>query len=120
MDLVRLRRKVMLDMALHGLGLAEDEVGQLRVVGRGGIGQDGQRSLQRMGQIARVHPRLFSLFLAMGEQAVDFLHQRFDLQRQRLGNAVRPFGAHGLDCRTHAAQRRKAVIALQRGHDEEA
>ena len=105
--------EVVFDMALHRLGLATDEVGQLGIVGGRGIGQHGERRLQRMGEIAGMGARFFGLTLGMRKQGVDLLDQRLDFQRERLVDPVGTRAAHILDRRPHPAQRAEADPVLK-------
>ena len=86
----------------------------------GGVGDDGQRGLQRMGEVAGVAARFLGLRLAMGEQLVDLLDQRLDLAREILGDAGLRARPDRGDLAPHAAQRPQAVEGLQRGEDEQA
>ena len=112
--------EMVFDMALHGLGFPAYQIGQFGIVRGRRIGEHRQRRLQSVSEIAGMHARFFRLLFGMGEERVDFLHQRFDLEREGFGNAVRAFAAHGLDGVAHAPQRRKTVPALQHGKGEKA
>ena len=65
---------MVVDLAAHDTVASRrtvsDEVGR---VGRGGIGDDGKRRLERMSEVAGVTARFLRLLLAMGEQLVDLL-----------------------------------------------
>ena len=69
------------------------------------IGDDGQRGLQRMGEVAGVAPRFLGLRLAMGQQFVDLVDQRLDLAREILGDAGLHAAADRGHLAPHAAQR---------------
>ena len=113
--------EMVVDLAAHRRRLAADGVGEVGAVRGGGVGDHGQRRLQRMGEVAGVAPRLLGLHLVMGEQVVDLVGQRLDLAREiarrcavcvpeRIGDHLAP----------HPAQRPQAVERLQRGEDEQA
>ena len=73
---------MVVDLAAHDQRLAAHGVGEVgRVRGRG-VGDHGQRGLQRMGEVAGVAPRFLRLVLAMLEQLVDLLGQRPDFGRE--------------------------------------
>ena len=111
---------MVVDLAAHHQRFAADGVGEVgRVRGRG-IGDDGQRRLQRMGEIAGVAPRFLGLRLAMGEQLVDLLGQRPDLGREIVADPRLLARADGGDLVAHPAQRPQAVEGLQRGEHEQA
>jgi hypothetical protein len=80
--------EVVVDLAAHGGRLAADGVVKLGIAGGGGVGDDGQRGLERMGEVAGVAARFLRLLLAVGEQLVDLLRQRLDLVGEVVGMRV--------------------------------
>ena len=86
----------------------------------GGVGDDGERRLQRMGEVAGMAPRLLGLGLVMLEQGVQFLGQRLDLARQPLVDPRLLARADRGDGAADAAQRPQAVDRLQRGEHDQA
>ena len=101
-------REMMVDLAPHDRRLAADRVGKVGRVGGRGIGDDRQRSLQRMGEVAGVAARFLGLLLAVGEQLVDLLGQRLDLVRES-PPAMRVFAPERIaatSCRTRRSGQR--------------
>jgi hypothetical protein len=81
---------MVIDLAAHhrcSRITVSDKIGR---VGGGRVHHHGKRGFQRVGQVAGVGARFFGLLLRMGEQEVDFLHQRLDFERQRLVHARAP------------------------------
>ena len=111
--------EVVVDLAAHHGRLAADGVVQIGGAGGRGVGDDGQRGLERMGEVAGVAPGLFGLRFAMGEKLVDLLGQRADLGRKSSADArlrARPDRGH---LAPDPAQRPQAVDRLQCGeHDQ--
>ena len=81
---------------------------------------DGQRRLQRVGEVAGVAPRLFGLHLVMLDQRVQFLGQRLDLARQPFLDPRFLARADRRDGAADPAQRPKPVNRLQSGEDDQA
>ena len=113
-------RQMVINLPPHDRCFADYRVRQVRGLGRGRVHHHGQRGLQRMGQIARMRPRLFGLLFGVGQQRVQFLHQRLHLQWQRFGQAVLAGRAQALNRQANPAQRAKPVPRLQGGHHEKA
>ena len=112
--------EMMVDLAAHHQSLAADGVDQVRRARGRGVGDDRQRGLQRMGEVAGMPPRLLGLRFAVREQLVDLFGQRPDFGREILADAgllARPDGGHFA---THAAQRPQPIEGLQGGEDEKA
>ena len=59
-------------------------------VGRRGVGDDGQRRLQRMGEVAGVAARFLGLILAVRQQLVELADERIDFAREILADAGLP------------------------------
>src|SRR5690242_1700533 len=74
--------KVMVDLPAHDRRLATDGVCEVGRVGGRGVGDDGEGGLQRMGEIAGMAARFFSLLFTVGEKLVDLLRQRSDFGRE--------------------------------------
>ena len=86
-----------------------------------GIVDDGQRGLQRMGEIAGMTPRFLGLLLVMREQGIQLVDQRPDLDRQRLRlDAIGHAGADVDDRPPHPPQRPEAINRLQARHEDQA
>ena len=112
--------EMVIDLAAHHQRLAADGVGKVgRARGRG-VGDDGQRSLERVGEVAGVPPRFLGLRLAMGEQLVDFLGQRPDFRGKSSPTRVLSPERIDGDFAADAAQRPQPVEGLQRGQDQQA
>ena len=94
-------RRITERLAADGIG----EVGRMR--GRG-VGDDRQRRLQRMGEIAGMAPRFLGLRLAVREELVDLLGQRSDLGREIVADA-------GLVARADRRRPRRAPGAAATG-----
>ena len=112
--------QMVVDLPPHHRRFADHRVVEVGRMRGGGIGDDGQRRLQRMGEVAGMAPRFLGLRLAMGQQLVDLVDQRLDLAREILGDAGLGAAADGGHFAPHAAQRPQAVNGLQRGEDEQA
>ena len=110
----------MIDLAPHRRRLAIDRFGEIGHARRGGVGDDGERRLQRVGEVAGVAARLLGLDLVMLEQGVQLLDQGLDLQRQPFLDPRLLPGPDRGDGATHAAQRPEAVDRLQRGEHDQA
>src|SRR3546814_20391078 len=70
---------MVIDLPAHRARLADDGIGEVGAVRGGGVGDDGERGLERMGEVAGVAPRLLGLPLIMGEQLVQLLRHRLEL-----------------------------------------
>ena len=109
--------KVMIDLAAHRRALRGSTVSARSGAARGGgVGDHGQRGLERMGEVAGMAARLLGLLLAMREQLVDLVDQRLDFAAgspRRCGSACRERIA--TTSRPHPAQRPQPVERLQRG-----
>ena len=81
--------EVVVDLAAHRRRLAQHGLVEIGRVRAGGVGQHGQRGLERMGEVAGMGARFLGLLLGMGEQRVQFLDHRLHFLRQRIGDAVR-------------------------------
>jgi len=66
-------REVMVDLAPHGRRLAAHGFGEIGVVGGCGVGNHGQRGLERVRQVTGVTPRLLGLCFGVRQQLVDLL-----------------------------------------------
>src|SRR3546814_9470696 len=69
---------MVIDLPAHRARLADDGIGEVGAVRGGGVGDDGERGLERMGEVAGVAPRLLGLHLIMGEKLVQLLRHRLD------------------------------------------
>ena len=100
--------EMVVDLAPHDQGLAAHGVGKVRRAGGRGIGDHGQRGLQRMGKVAGMTPRLLGLRLAVREQLVDLLGQRPDFGREILARcgSSRPIGSTTTSRRTRRSGHR--------------
>ena len=112
--------EMMVDLAAHRRRLAADRVDEIGAVRGGGVGDDGERRLQRVGEIAGMAARLLGLDLVMREQGVQLLGQRLDLARQPLLDPRLLARADRGDRAAHAAQRPQTVDRLQRGEHDQA
>ena len=110
---------MMVHLPPHRRRLADHRVAQVRRLGGRGVHDDGQRRLERMGQIARMGARLLRLPLIMRQQRVQLLHHRQHFGRHRLGHAVLLARAHPHDFLPHLAQGAQAIDGLQaRQHEQ--
>ena len=112
--------EMVIDLAAHHRRLADHRIGKIRRLGRGGVHDNRERRLERMSQIARMGARFFGLPFRMGQQSVQFFHQRLHFKRERFCHPVRPRVAHPLDRKAHPAQRAEPVPGLQHRHQEQA
>jgi hypothetical protein len=104
----------------HRARFAHHGGGQVAAPGGGGVGDDGERRLQRMGEIAGVAARFLGLLLIVSEQRVHFLGERRDLARQAFVDARLGPGSDRDDRAAHPPQRPQAVNRLQRGQHDQA
>ncbi len=109
----------MIHLAAHRGRFPNDRLAQIRRLRRRGIHDDGQRRLERMGEVAGVAPRFLGLRLAVGEQLVDFFGQRPDLRREIRADAGLLARADRGHLAPNAPQRPQAVDGLQRGEDQQ-
>src|SRR3546814_11152931 len=91
-----------------------------RSVRGGGVGDDGERGLERMGEVAGVAPRLLGLHLIMGEKLVQLLRHRLDLLGESFLDPGFLARADRRDGLAHAAERPQAVASRDRGTRDEA
>ena len=110
----------MVDLAAHYTCLAQHRLPQVGCTGAGGIGDDSERRLQGMGQVARVAARFLRLQFRMFEQGVQFIHHRLHFQRQRVCHPVAAGGADVGNRLAHPAQGAKPIPGLCHGHQEQA
>ena len=112
--------KVVIDLAAHRRGFAEHRVGKVRATPRRGIGDDGERGLQRVGEIAGVTPRLLSLSFAVCKQLVDLFRKRPDFSGEIVAYARLLARADVRDLVANSPQWPKTIEGLQRGERKEA
>ena len=111
---------MMVDLPAHGRRLAADRFDEIGAARSGGVGDDGERRLQGVGEIAGVPPRLLGLQLVMREQGVQFLGQRLDLARQPFLDTRLLARTDRRDRAAHPAQRPQPVDRLQGGEHDQA
>ena len=112
-------REMVVDLAAHHRRLADHRLVEVGRIGGGGVGDHGERSLQRMREIAGVAPRLLGLGFAMGEKLVDLFSQRADLGREVLADTGLLARADRSDIAPHPPQRPQTVESLQRGETKQ-
>ena len=78
---------LVIDLALHRIGFSQHSIIQIGRLRMRGVVEDGERGLERMGEIARMGARFFCLLFRMFEQCVQLIHHRLHFERQWLGDA---------------------------------
>ena len=109
--------EVVIDLAAHHRRLSAHDIVQLGVVRGRRVGDDGERGLQGVGEVAGMTPRFLGLLLAVRQELVDLLGQRPDLGREILADAGLLARSDRGDLAAHAAQRPQAINRLQRGQN---
>ncbi len=104
----------MVDLPPHRPRLSDHGIGQVVRLGGRGVHDDGQRGLQRMGEVAGVAPRFLGLTFVVFDQRVQFLDHRTDLVGHRVRYASGLAGTHPRDLGADLAQRPEPVKGLQR------
>ena len=112
--------EMMVDLAPHRRRLAHDRFAQVRRIGGRGVHDDGQRRLERMGEVAGMGARFLCLPLIMGEQGVQFLDHRQHFGGHGFGHPALVAIAHLDDFQPHLAQRPQAIDGLQGGEHDQA
>ena len=110
---------MMIDLPPHRRRLADHRVAKVRRLGGRRVHDDGQRRLERVGQIAGMGARFFRLPLIMGKEGVQFLHHRQYFGRHRFCHPAFLARPHPDDFQPHLAQRAQAVDRLQRRQHEQ-
>jgi hypothetical protein len=111
--------EMVIDLPPHRRRLAHDRVLEIRRVGGGGVHDDGERGLERMGEVARMGARFLGLLLVMREQAVQLLDHRQHLVGHRLRHAALFACAHPDDLAPQRPQGAQAIDALDARHQEQ-